>query len=36
VKDGDEPDPALRDEGGVKVEYGEKRNVPAGEKLIVC
>lgn len=33
VKDGDEPDPALRDEGGVKVEYGEKRNVPAGEKL---
>ncbi|KAI9880604.1 MAG: AP-3 complex subunit beta [Pleopsidium flavum] len=33
VKDGEEPDPGLRDEGGAKAEYGEKRSVPAGEKL---
>ena len=33
VKEGQEPDPALRNERGEKVEYGEKRSVPAGEKL---
>ena len=33
VKDGDEPDPKLRAETGAKTPYGEKRDVPAGEKL---
>ncbi|MCJ1369120.1 AP-3 complex subunit beta [Loxospora ochrophaea] len=33
VKEGEEPSPKLRDESGGKVEYGEKRNVPAGEML---
>ncbi len=33
VEEGHEPDPALREEGVAKVEYGEKRNVPATEKL---
>lgn len=33
VRDGEEPDPKLRDERGERVEYGEKRAVPAGEKL---
>ena len=33
VREGEEPDPKLRDERGGKVEYGERRSVPAGEKL---
>ena len=33
VTAGEEPDPKMRDESGAKVEYGEKRNVPAGEIL---
>lgn len=33
VQDGEEPDPKLRDERGERVEYGERRVVPAGEKL---
>jgi len=33
VKDGDEPDSKLRAEIGGKTPYGEKRDVPAGEKL---
>ncbi|MCJ1250328.1 AP-3 complex subunit beta [Trapelia coarctata] len=33
VKEGDEPDPMLRAETGAKTPYGEKRDVPAGEKL---
>lgn len=33
VKEGEEPDPKLRDEKGEKAEYGERRAVPAGEKL---
>ena len=32
VKEGEEPNPALRDEKGEK-EFGERRTVPAGEKL---
>ncbi len=33
VREGEEPDPKLRDERGERVEYGERRVVPAGEKL---
>jgi len=33
VKEGDEPDPQLRAEIGAKTPYGDKRDVPAGEKL---
>ena len=33
VKEGEEPDPKLRDETGTKAVYGEKRDVPAGEIL---
>ncbi|KAI9724010.1 MAG: hypothetical protein M1812_000728 [Candelaria pacifica] len=33
VEGGQEPDPALREEGAAQTEYGEKRNVPAVEKL---
>jgi len=33
VRNGEEPDPKLRDERGERVEYGESRVVPAGEKL---
>jgi AP-3 complex subunit beta len=33
VEAGKEPDPKLREDGGGKVEYGEKRVVPAGERL---
>jgi AP-3 complex subunit beta len=33
VKEGDEPDPKLRAEIGVQTPYGEKRDVPAGDKL---
>ena len=35
VKEGEEPDPRLRDERGEKVEYvaAERRDVPAGERL---
>lgn len=33
VKAGDEPDPKLRAEIGVTTPYGEKRDVPAGDKL---
>lgn len=36
VKEGEEPDPRCRDERGQKLEYGERRNVPAGEKLDVA
>lgn len=33
VKEGEEPNPSVRDETGARVEYGERRHVPAGEKL---
>ena len=33
VKEGQEPDPKLRDESGTKADYGEKKSVPAVEKL---
>ena len=33
VKEGEEPDPKLRDEIGTKAVYGEKREVPASEVL---
>ena len=33
VKSGDEPDPKLRDELGIKGDYGEKKVISAGEKL---
>ena len=36
VKEGQEPNPVLRDEVPTKAEYGEKRNVPAGEKLDIA
>lgn len=36
VLEGEEPDPRLRDERGEKVEYGEKKNMPAGEKLVTA
>ncbi len=33
VREGEEPDPKLRDERGERAEYGQRRVVPAGEKL---
>ena len=33
VQEGEEPDPKLRDERAARVEYEEKRDVPAGEIL---
>ncbi|KAI9705486.1 MAG: AP-3 complex subunit beta [Candelina mexicana] len=33
VEEGHEPEPSLREEGATKLEYGEKRSVPAVEKL---
>lgn len=36
VREGEEPDPRVRDEKGERVEYGERRSVPAGEKLDVA
>ncbi|KAI9821753.1 MAG: AP-3 complex subunit beta [Pycnora praestabilis] len=33
VKEGQEPDPALRDEGQSKAEYGEKKETAASERL---
>ena len=33
VKEGQEPDPKLRDELGTKTDYVDKRNIPAGERL---
>ena len=33
VKSGEEPDPKLRDELGIKGDYGEKKVISAGEKL---
>ncbi|MCJ1225036.1 AP-3 complex subunit beta [Toensbergia leucococca] len=36
VLDGEEPDARLRDEGVGKAEYGERKAVPAGEKLDIA
>ncbi|KAI9837193.1 MAG: AP-3 complex subunit beta [Sclerophora amabilis] len=33
VQEGRDPDPRLRDEGTARSEYGERREVPAGDKL---
>lgn len=33
VKEGDEPDPTLRDEKASNTVYGDKKSIPAGEKL---
>ena len=36
VKEGEEPDSRVRDEKGERAEYGERRSVPAGERLDVA
>lgn len=36
VKEGEEPDPRVRDEKGERAEYEERRSVPAGERLDVA